>query len=294
MELKELYAMSSRIAGMEYHELCPNVRVPVLGVGTWKIGGQLEKDTIRDEQETTAIETAIRMGMTHIDTAERYGDGHAEELVGEAIKGSERRTLFITTKVESQNLRYEDVISAMRGSLERLGTSYVDLYLIHFPSKEIPIKETMQAMDFLVDNGLSRFIGVSNFPVERMKEAQKHSRHKIVANQIEYNLVTRNRGKFTNEMESTIIPYCRRNNITIIAFSPLAEGKLGKPGLRVLDVLAQKYGKTQAQIALNWLISQPGILTIPKAAKVEHVQENIGALGWRLTEEDTRKLDSIV
>lgn len=276
---------------MEFKELGDNVKIPVLGIGTWKMGGGLMADRTRDNECILAIKTAIRLGMTHVDTAELYGNGHAEELVGEAIQGFKREELFITTKVKPGNLKYEDLISAAKRSLKRLGTNYVDLYLIHMPNPNIPIKETMEAMDYLVENKLTRFIGVSNFSVEQIKEAQKHAENKVVANQIEYNLLTRNRGQLTNHMGSKIIPYCQKNGIMIIAYKPLAEGKLAKTGIKLLDELAEKYSKTQAQIALNWLISKPNIVAIPKAVRIEHIKENLGAVGWRLSKEDVRRLD---
>ena len=276
---------------MEFKELSDGVKIPVLGIGTWKMGGGFSADSTHDKEEILAIKAAVRLGMTHIDTAELYGNGHAEELVGEAIREFKREELFITTKVKSENLRYDYLISAAKRSLKRLRTSYVDLYLIHSPNPDIPIEETMKAMDCLVENKLTRFIDVSNFSVEQIEEAQKHAKNKIVANQIEYNLLTRNRGQFTNDMESEIIPYCQKNGVIVIAYRPLTKGELAKPEIKLLDELAEKYGRTQAQIALNWLISKPNIVTIPKAVRVEHIKENLGAIGWRLNEEDMRRLD---
>ncbi|MDH5460260.1 MAG: aldo/keto reductase [Candidatus Bathyarchaeota archaeon] len=276
---------------MHFKELINGVKISVLGIGTWKMGGGLTVDTAHDKECILAIKTAVRLEMTHIDTAELYGNGHAEELVGEAIQEFEREELFIATKVKQENLRYDDLISAAKRSLKRLRTSYIDLYLIHGPNPYIPIEETMKAMDYLVESKLTRFIGVSNFSVEQIEEAQKHAKNKIVANQIEYNLLTRNQGQFTNSMESKIIPYCQKNDVMIIAYRPIAKGELAKPGIKLLDELAEKYGKTQAQIAINWLSSKPNIVTIPKAVKVEHIKENLGAIGWRLSEEDMRRLD---
>ena len=276
---------------MEFKELGCGAKIPVLGIGTWKMGGGMTADRTHDKEEILAIKTAIRLEMTHIDTAELYGNGHAEELIGEVIQGFNRGKLFITTKVKWENLRYDYLISAAKRSLKRLRTCYIDLYLIHGPNPDIPIKETMKALDYLVDNGLTRFIGVSNFSVNQIEEAQKHSKNMIVANQIEYNLLTRNRGQFTDNMESEIIPYCQRNGIMVVAYRPLAKGELAKSGIKLLDELSEKYGKTQAQIALNWLISKPNTVTIPKAAKIEHIRENLGAIGWRLNEEDMHRLD---
>lgn len=276
---------------MEYITITDNVQIPVLGIGTWRIGGGLEKDTTHDKECVEAIKTALALGMTHIDTAELYGEGHAEELVAEAIKRFDRRKLFITSKVMSQHLHYNDVIAACKESVKRLKTDYLDLYLIHQPNPDIPITETMRAMASLLEQNLIRFIGVSNFSVSDLKEAQKFSKYKIVANQIEYSLVSRNAGKFTKNMESEIIPFCEANKILVIAWRPLAYGLLAKPGtFPALDAMAKKYKKTVAQIALNWIITK-NIATIVKATKPEHIKENLGALGWRLSLEDMDALE---
>lgn len=279
---------------MEFKILSDNVKIPVLGIGTWDIGGEREKDTFHDKEDIYAIKTAIKLGMTHIDTAEMYGNGHTEELVGEAISGFDRKNLFITTKVSPEHLRYSDVISSAKKSLKRLKTSYIDLYLIHAPNPNIPLKETMSAMDFLVEKKLVRFIGVSNFSVEQMKEAQVNSKNKIVANQVEYNLLRRNDATLAPNVESKIIPYCQKNNIIVIAYQPIARGELAKPGFEILDRLAEKYNKTQAQIAINWLISKKNVVTIPKASNIKHLKENLGAIGWKLKQEDINKLDKWV
>lgn len=276
---------------MEYKKI-GNTRIPVLGIGTWRMGGDTSHhDTSMDEEWVHAIKKAIELGMTHIDTAEVYGMGHAEELVAEAIKGIPREKLFITTKVSWEHLKHDEVIAACKGSLKRLETDYVDLYLVHAPDDSVPIDDTMSAMNSLKDQGLIRYIGVSNFSVEQLKAAQRHA--EIVNNQIEYNLLARNKGMFSTNMESEIIPYCQKNGILITAFRPLAKGDLCKRGFAILDEMAKKYGKTQAQVAINWLISKEGIITIPKAS-VEHVQENLGALGWKLSPEDMKRLDEEV
>ena len=278
---------------MEFANLTHNVSIPVLGLGTWDMGGQLMPDTTRDWEEVQAVKTAIRLGVTHIDTAEMYGRGHSEELVGEAIADFRREDLFITTKVSPEHLRYNDVIAAAGGSLRRLKTDNIDLYLVHVPNLSIPIQETMKAFDFLCKEGLVKFIGVSNFTVDQIREAQKYTRNKIVANQIEYNLLIRNRGgEYTSGMESTIIPYCQENDIVVIAYRPLARGRLVRPGFRVLDELAQKYNKTLDQIAINWLISKQGIITIPKTTNIAHLKENLGAMGWRLEHQDMWRLNN--
>lgn len=231
--------------------------------------------------------------MTHIDTAEIYGGGHSEELVGEAIKGFDRSKLFITTKVARRNCAYEDVLKAMDASLKRLGTDYVDLYLIHAPNEEISIAETMKAMNVLVREGKTRLIGVSNFTVEQIRAAQKHSENRIVANQIEYSLAVRNNEMFTPDAEAELIPYCQENNILIIAYRPLSKGGLLQSENILIDELALKYQKTPAQIAINWLISKKSIVAIPKASSARHIEENLGAMGWEMEPADMKRLDEL-
>ena len=277
---------------MKFKKLTGTIKIPVLGFGTWTIGGGDEADTTHDKEDISAIITAIKLGITHIDTAEAYARGHSEELIGMAISGFDRKNLFITSKVSPEHLSYDDLLASAKGSLQRLNTDYIDLYLIHAPNPDIPIQETMKAMDFLVEQKLVKCIGVSNFTAEQIKEAQKHTMNKIVANQVEYNLLVRNEGRVTNDMESKIIPYCQENNILIIAWRPLAKGELAKAGFKILDELAKKYNKAQSQIAINWLISKKGMVTITKSTKVEHLKENLGAIGWKLTQEDIDRLNN--
>lgn len=277
---------------MEFKKLTDATAIPVLGFGTWTIGGGDVADTTHDSEDISAIKNAIKLGITNIDTAEAYAEGHAEELVGKAISDFDRKNLFVTSKVSPEHLSYNDLVASAKGSLERLQTDYIDLYLIHAPNPDIPIQETMKAMDFLVEQKLVKCIGVSNFSVEQIREAQKYTKNKIVANQIEYSLLVRNEGRVTNDMESKTIPYCQENNILVIAWRPLAKGKLAKPGFKILDELAQKYHKSQSQIAINWLISKKGIVTITKSTKVEHLKENLGAIGWKLQQEDVERLNN--
>jgi diketogulonate reductase-like aldo/keto reductase len=276
---------------MEYKELIKGVKIPVLGVGTWGLGGKDTADHSNDAEAIIAIRTAIDFGMTHIDTAEYYGAGHTEELVGKAIIPYEREDLFLTTKVYKTHLDYEGVLFSLRNSLRRLGIDYIDLYLVHWPSPTMPIKETMKALEQCVDEGYTRFIGVSNFSVNLFQEAQSHlEKHRLVADQVYYNLTRVQKPYFSGLSVKDLYSYCREKDIMLIAWSPLEEGKLAKPGFPVLDEIAKKYGRTQAQVSLNWLISQEKIITIPKAMDIEHIKENVGALGWRLSKDDFKQL----
>lgn len=183
---------------MEFKKLTDTITIPVIGLGTWNIGGGDVADTTYDSEDISAMKTAIKLGITHIDTAEAYAQGHTEELDGKAIGGFDRKSLFITSKVSPRHLNYDDLIVSVKGSLRRLNTDYIDLYLIHAPNPDIPIQETMKAMDSLAEQKLIRCMGVSNFSVEQIKEARKYTKNKIVANQIEYNftilIIFRNEG----------------------------------------------------------------------------------------------------
>ena len=277
---------------MEYKELTKGVRIPALGAGTWGIGGKDAADYSNDVESIISIRTAIDLGMTHIDTAEYYGAGHAEELVGNAIKPYKREDLFITTKVYRTHLHYAGVLSSIENSLRRLHTNYVDLYLIHWPSPTVPIKETMKALEHCVNKGYARFIGVSNFSIQLFQEGQSQlEKHRLVADQVYYNLTRVQKTYFNGLSVKDLYSYCREKNVMLIAWSPLEEGKLAKPGFPVLDEIAKKYKKTQAQVALNWLISQEKIVTIPKATNINHIKENAGAVGWSLSGRDSRRLE---
>lgn len=261
--------------------------LPVLGLGTWRVGGDDQRDEDYDlENAIKVIRQALDMEITHIDTAEMYGHGFAEEIVAEAVKGYERSKLFLTSKVLPKNLHYNDVLFACRKSLERLKCEYLDLYLIHAPNPKISLAETMEAMDYLVDNGYTRHIGVSNFDWKLIEEAQRYTKHKIVTNQIHYNLNARE-----YEADGTV-DYCAKHEILVTAYRPYGGTLRGAVDEKALQNLAKKYQKTYAQIAINWVISKPNIVALFKTVNSEHLKENLGALGWGLDEEDKKLLDS--
>ena len=257
--------------------------IPVLGQGTWRMGGVDTPDTANDDADIAAIRRGIATGLCHIDTAEMYAGGHAEELVGIAMKGQgiRRADYFLTDKVWKTHLRYDDVLRAAEASLKRLGTAYIDLYLIHQVNPDVPEEETIRAMNRLKREGVIRHIGVSNFSEERLKRAQAASDAPIVANQLHYNLRIR-------EIEQCgLLDYCRSQDIMVIAWRPLRGLDLALP---LIVALAEKYGKTPSQIALNWLLYQENVVTITKAANPLHLAENMGALGWALEKEDAERL----
>ncbi len=272
---------------MQTKKLRDGFEIPVLGIGTYGMGGEKTADTTHDAESIKAIKDAIKLGYIHIDTAESYGMGHAEELVGKAIAGMDRKKLFVTTKASPTHLHYEDVITSAKNSLARLQTNFIDLYLIHSPNPEIPIAETMKAMDYLVDHNLVRFIGVSNFLAGQLQEAQQHTKHKIVANQLKYNL-------WAQHIDIEAIQYCQNNNIMVIAFKPFGRGKIATEKIDLLSELSKKYGKTEPQIILNWLTAKKNIVALFKSTIKEHLLKNKDIFDFTLTEEESKKIDDAV
>lgn len=245
-------------------------------------------DSSKDQANVDALKLGLDLGMTLIDTAEMYGSGHSEEIVSRVLK-SWKKDVFVASKVSPSHFAHDDVLSSARKSLERLSVKQMDLYQLHWPNPQIPIAETMGAMEKLVKDGSVRHIGVSNFSVEQMKEAQAAlSRTEIVSNQVEYSLLDRS-------VEKEILPYCQENNVTLIAYSPLAQGRISNGrggGFRVLDEIGAKLGKTRSQVALNWLLQNESVVVIPKASDQTHVRENSQAAGWKLGQENCEKLEA--
>lgn len=260
--------------------------IPVFGFGTWEIGGMMERDPDNDDAaDVKAIQQAIDAGINHIDTAEKYADGHSEDIVGEAIKDFDRSKIFLASKVGQVHFRYEDLLQAAQDSLKRLQTDYLDLYYLHGPNPDVPIADTMKAMDKLMDEGLIRNIAVSNFTIERFEEAQATSNHKIVANQLHLNLIYR------EPERKGLVDYCQKNDVMLVAWRPVQKGILSGEHNEVLDYVCQRYGKTPSQIAINWLISQKNIITLSKMGSKEHLEENLGALNFTMDEADIALLD---
>ena len=258
--------------------------MPVFGIGTWQVGGRFETDTSEDKKHIEALRRAIEFGITHIDSAEVYGNGHAEELVAQATKGYDRSKLFLVSKVFTNRLKHDDVLNSCAASLKRLQTDYLDLYLIHAPNPEVPLEETLTALQELKQDGKIRNIGVSNFNIDQTEEAQKLTNNTIVVNQIRYNIAY--------QEWSDVVGYCQRNDIFITAYRPVERGVLSKTGIPILDEMCQKYKKTPAQIVINWLISQDNVVTIAKMSTLDHLKENLGALDWQMEKEDVEKLRS--
>ncbi len=270
---------------MEF-KVISDVKISVLGLGTFGFGGRSEAEHSSDGDYVNVIKEAINLGLTHIDTAEVYAQGHSEELIGEAIKDFDRESLFITSKVYPK--KYDKVIESAKKSLERLGIDYLDLYLVHVPGESAVIKETMEAMDKLVEDGLVKNIGVSNFNVSEMKEAQGYCKSRIAANQIKVSLWT----KSPPDLET--IKYCQDNNIIVIAYKLLGRGRFLTEKKKLVGELAKKYGKTESQVLLNWFVSKKNCVVIFKSLNIEHIKEDLECLGWEMDKEDVEKLDGLV
>lgn len=254
-----------------------NVTIPEIGLGVWKYRGGVEP-----------LQRGIELGAFLIDTAEMY---RTEDAVGRAVKGI-RDKVFIATKVSGGNLRHDDVLRAADRSLRELEINYIDLYQIHWPNSSVPIKETMGAMETLVDRGLVKYIGVSNFSVGQLRAAQAAmTKYPVVSNQVLYNLNSR-------EIEDDLLPYCQQHGVTVIAYTPLDDGRLAaksrfrrSQGMKAMEEVAAQAQKTLAQVALNWCTAHPNVIAIPKSDSVARTEENCGASGWRLSLEQMRRLD---
>ena len=262
-------------------------KIPSVGLGTWEIGGGMRPDTSRDEEGIEALKLGLELGLNLIDTAEMYGAGHSEEVVSKVLS-TWSRPVFLASKVSPSHFAQDDVLKSAKQSLARLKRKSMDLYQLHWPNSRIPISETMRAMEKLVHDGMTRHIGVSNFSVEQTVDAQAAlSRERIVSNQVEYSLVDRS-------IESELLPFCQREGITVIAYSPLGQGRIPNGGggpFNVLDSIAAKHGKSRSQVALNWVLRNEGVVVIPKAIEKQHVRENAGVVGWELRPEELRQLE---
>jgi len=303
---------------MEYHQLGKTrEKISAVGLGTWQFG---DAWGVKDYNlAKNIIEKALEMGINLIDTAAVYGRGLSEEFIGKALKElNAREEVFIATKLPGEFLNHGDVFKATERCLKRLQTDVIDLMQVHWPPAwhNYPTCEYMRALEKLVRLGKIRYIGVSNFPPELLESAQAClAREEIVSNQVRYNVIER-------EAEKEIIPYAEKHGQTILAWSPLAKGAVtgkytpdnlpkftdvrqGDPifhpenfpqiyenVVKLIVEIAKKYGKTPAQVSLNWLVmSSDTVVPIPGAKNPKQVEDNAQAVGWRLSYEDWRKIE---
>jgi aryl-alcohol dehydrogenase-like predicted oxidoreductase len=287
-------------------------KVSQISLGTWQYssGWGYGKEYTKVDA-IKIVHQAIDSDINLIDSAEAYGSGESERVIGEAIKGYEREDIIISTKFLPMALRSSAVERALKKSLNRLQTSYIDIYLIHWPN---PLREVsfLRKMEDFVDDGLIRNIGVSNFSQTRLKKAQsKMKKHKIQVNQVNYSLVK-------NKPETKLIPYVEKEQIKIMAYSPLAQGwltgkytletrspkgvrrrnrvfrkqnmKRGTFLLNTLKEIAENYQVSVSQVALNWIIRNPVVIAIPGAKSIEQVQSNIAAADFELSAQDVSRI----
>lgn len=253
-------------------KLIQGVEVPEIGFGTFKLIGQ------ECEQ---AVKLALNLGYRHIDTAQSYKN---EREVGNAIKQAriKREELFITTKIDFNNLAPDDVIKSTERSLQELDVPYVDLLLIHWPNPDFDVEKTIEAMLSIRDQGKALNIGVSNFPMKELIEVNEELSAPIFCNQVEYHALL---GQFE------LLDYAVENDLMVTAYSPLGQGKiLNNP---LLVELGEKYGKTPAQIALRWLIEQEQVVVIPKASSKERIEANLDIYDFSLEDDDFYAIDDL-
>jgi diketogulonate reductase-like aldo/keto reductase len=267
------------MAGIRTIALPDGETIPALGIGTWNMGDR--RQTRADE--IAALQMAVDLGMTVVDTAEMYGNGAAEELVAEAL-ADRRGEIFLVSKVLPQNATRRGTIAACEASLRRLKTDRLDMYLLHWRGS-VPLDQTLEAFDRLRRDGKIRRWGVSNFDVDDMEELQaldKGTGKRVATNQVLYNLTRRG-------IENDLLPWSRTRGIPVMAYSPLEQGRL--TGRKALQTIATRLRATPAQVALAWVLRQPGVMAIPKSGNVERVRENHAAIKLQLGPGDLTELD---
>ncbi|MBV8061873.1 MAG: aldo/keto reductase [Alphaproteobacteria bacterium] len=271
--------------------------LPVLGLGTWMMGGDHAHDPNANmAAEVKALQQGIELGFRHIDTAEVYAAGFSETIVADAIRPYRREDLVLASKVGPKNHNYDALLSSLKASLERLKTPYLDIYYLHAPNLDVPLQETARALNVAVADGLIKHIAVSNFHPDRIDRLREYLQTPIVANQVHYNLAFR-------EPETVgMLKHAQERDYFIVAWRPIRfANRKAVPGTGlknawepgaypVLDQVAAETGKSNIQVALNWLFAQPQTVALVKSSKADHLAEICGACGWQLTEAQRRTL----
>jgi diketogulonate reductase-like aldo/keto reductase len=283
----------TEVTSIPTKQLRSGLSLPVLGLGTWLMGGDaMRTDTPQDALDVRAIEGAVEMGYSHIDTAEIYGAGHTEELVGQALKSVDRSKVFLASKAKQGNHTPQLLASALEASLRRLGTDYLDLYYLHRYTPNTPLEETAEGLNALHAAGKIKHVGVCNFSAAHLDELQHYLKPRIIANQVHYNLAFR-------EPERTgMLTHAIEKDYFVIAWRPLRLAKRNADAPPVehnvwesgafptIETLAKKYGKTNVQIALAWTTQQPNVLTLVKSSRTVAQQEAAAAFDFKLSPED--------
>lgn len=270
--------------------------IPAIGLGTWGMGGRMEHDQDNDDaRDIKAIQLALNEGVTHIDTAEAYAAGYSEVLTAKAMSDFARDKIFLASKVFATNLAYQDVLNSCEASLKRLQTEYIDLYYVHAVNNDVPLEETSKAFNELLRDGRIKNIGVCNFGVETMKAFQDLLDAPIIANQSHYSLVYR------EPEHAGLLKHCEDVGATFVAWRPLlwndpnrteqpAGNAWDRGAFPIMDQIADRYGKPNVQLALNWLINQPNVATLIKTTQEKHLHEVLECIKWELSSEDIETL----
>jgi len=253
--------------------------VPIIGQGTWNLPTRGQAI----ETAKLALKQGIELGAVHLDTAEMYGSGKSEEIIGAVIKGLPREKFFIVSKALPSNASFKGTIKSCDQSLKRIKTDYLDCFLLHWRGTH-PLEDTMRALEQLVSDGKIRSLGVSNFDVDDLKEGSSYlAKEKIVCNQVLYNLGERG-------IERNLIPYCQKNQIALVGYTPFGNMPAHGKAAELLMQIAAKHGVTVRQVVLAFLVRLDGSFAIPKAANIDHVVENIKAGDLKL---DTKDIEAI-
>ncbi len=291
-----------------------NTRISQIGLGTWQFGtkGWGYGKEFGDDDAKNLVHKALELGINLIDTAEVYGSGKSEQLIGEALKDHDRDEFVICTKFMPLSIRASTVKKALFNSLKRLKMDYVDIYLIHWPVPYHPIRRTLRIMEQLAEEGYIRHLGVSNFSLKKFQKAARAlGKRPLEVNQLNYSLAR-------SEVEKNFLPFAKENNVTIMAYSPLAQGWLsgkysptnrpggvrrfnrlfrkknlerGRPLLDALRTIAEKHGTTPSQVALNWLIKDKEVIAIPGAKNIKQLENNAAATSLVLDSDDLKLID---
>ena len=270
-----------------------NFIISKIGLGTWLLGGDIKENINNDDvKDINAIRYAIENGINHIDTSESYSGGKSEILIGKAIKVFDRSKIFIATKVREWNLSYDKIISSCINSLKRLDTDYIDLYYVHKQNNEIPIEDICKALNYLLEKGLIKNVGLSNVGIETIEKYNNLLNKKIYAVQNQYNLVCR------ESQHKGVIEYCKDNDIKFISWRPIL---LSYPGVLdplyktgtypLLDKLSKKYNVSNVQIVAKWLLQQDNVYIVFKSNNTKHIQEILDTEKFEISKKDWQILN---
>lgn len=260
-----------------YYKKFSNLKLSSVGLGMG--------DYYWDESHIKYIQYGIELGINFIDTAESYGGGTSEKIIGKAINGT-RDNLIISTKFSAENNTYDGVLKSIDGSLKRMNIDYIDLYQLHWPNPKIPIQDTLSALEHLVDIGKIKYIGIGNMLMDDINEVDKSlKKYSLSSIQLEYSL-------FDRLVEEDILPYCKKNDKFLIAYSPLDRGRLvnTQQQLNTITDIANKYSKTPSQIVMNWLVNNKPVVVIPKSTNINHLKDNVDSVNFKMDDEDYEKI----